>query len=78
MATTYSITAKNPEFAGEVAGVDFARGVGEATDPAPHVLAYFARHGYEVVKKGGRKAPAKTDPKGPAKDGEQSGDGPKE
>lgn len=78
--TTYTITAKNAEYAGTVAGVDFARGVGEATDPAPHVLAYFERHGYDVAKKGGRRAPAKTDPKtDPAKTGDGDGsDGPKE
>lgn len=70
MATTYTITAKNDEFAGQVAGVDFAKGVGEAVDPAPHVLAYFERHDYEVAKKGGRRAAAKSDPKTPAKPGD--------
>ncbi|GAA2298324.1 hypothetical protein GCM10010402_66160 [Actinomadura luteofluorescens] len=67
---TYTITAQNGEYSGEVAGISFSRGVGEAVDPAPNVLAYFARHGYEVARKGGRKAaPAKTEAKTPAKDG---------
>lgn len=76
MATTYTIKAKNPEFSGEVAGVDFSRGVGEAVDPAPNVLAYFERHDYEVAKKGSRRAPAKPDPKtDPKSDRAKTGDG---
>lgn len=88
MATTYTITAKNAEYSGDVAGVAFSRGVGEAVDPPPNVLAYFERHGYDVAKKiGGRRAAAKPEPKkeenppkdgDPKKDGEQSGNGPKE
>lgn len=78
MATTYTITAPNEEYTGETAGVAFSRGVGEAVDPAPNVLAYFARHGYEVARKGGRKAPAKADPKGPAKADGPDGDDPQE
>lgn len=33
-------------FTGKVAGVAFADGVGETTDPA--ALAYFERHGYKI------------------------------
>ncbi|TYK47159.1 hypothetical protein [Actinomadura decatromicini] len=75
MATTYTIKAQNPEYSGEVAGVAFSRGVGEVTDPEPHVLGYFERHGYEVAKKGRRGGAAKpeTDPKT-----DPNGDDPKE
>ena len=48
MATTYRITAKHTAFSGDVAGVAFSRGTGEAVDPAPNVLAYSRRHGYGV------------------------------
>ena len=74
MATTYTISAKNTEYAGEVAGVAFSRGVGEAVDLAPNVLAYFERHGYEVARKGGRK-PAAAKSESPPKTDGSSGDG---
>lgn len=44
----YIITTPEPNFTGEVAGVAFAHGRAESTDPAPRVLAYFLRKGYGV------------------------------
>jgi len=38
------VTTPVPGFSGEVAGVLFADGVGESSDP--RAIAYFARHGY--------------------------------
>lgn len=61
MAINYTITAPNPAFVGTVAGVDFVKGKAEAADLTGNVRAFFARHGYEVVKKTARQAPAKKD-----------------
>lgn len=61
MATNYTVTAPNSAFVGTVAGVDFVKGKAEATDLSGNVRAFFARHGYEVVKKAARQAPVKKD-----------------
>lgn len=43
MAKVY---APNKDYTGVTASVPFANGVGETTDP--HLLSWFAEHGYDV------------------------------
>ncbi len=50
-------------FTGIVAGVSFANGVGTSDDPA--ALAYFERHGYDVMPHAPK--PSKTPAKGTSK-----------
>ncbi|MER7361933.1 hypothetical protein [Nonomuraea wenchangensis] len=53
----YVITTPEPHFTGEVAGVAFAHGRAETTDPAPRVIAYFLRKGYGVQPVDGKGNP---------------------
>ncbi|MFI9339971.1 hypothetical protein ACIG0D_01645 [Streptomyces sp. NPDC052773] len=49
--TTYQITAPEPQFSGEVAGVNFSRGKATVDGDHPEAaaaLAYFRRRGYGV------------------------------
>jgi hypothetical protein len=46
----YEITTPEPRWTGEVAGVAFAHGRAEATDPPARVIAYFIRKGYGVSR----------------------------
>lgn len=68
------------DFTGEVAGVAFAKGVGETDDPI--ALGYFERRGYTIEKPAEKKAPAKQSapktpaaPKAPAEKPAADGDG---
>lgn len=56
------IKSPNPKYSGVSAGVPFVNGKGETDNPL--ALAYFKRHGYEIVE------PPKPAKKPKEKDGE--------